>query len=285
MAMHPPEIPSRWTPMPTTVTDVSESETELVSRAQTAVSQCNWVVGECASKWTKKYARGRTDGDFGLLVGLSGDQVYQRRRVWETFADVSGDYAGLKWSHFYVALTWNDAPECLQWAQENESTVAEMKAWRRATNGEEADEEMPSSDWGGSPAVSYVSGDLHAVRDPDEFGQSGGGTSARSGTSGERESPAVAAGFARESEEGSTPPWEGADEEQRPSDREPERGRESTGPSAEQLVKRMAATLEKIERSITPEFAEAFHALPAKLRNRLVRAAEALQEKMSDLGA
>jgi hypothetical protein len=263
--------------------DVTESESELVTRAQSAVSQCNWVVGECASKWTKKYARGRTDGDFGLLVGLSSDQVYQRRRVWETFADVAETYPALKWSHFYVALTWNDAPECLQWALENEATVSEMKAWRRSMHGEDAADENSGGDWGTSP-VEYVSNDLRAVRDPDDFGEPGSGSPRDHASS--FEPAATAAGFARASDGGSDlPPWEGADESQLPSDRGSTAPRDSHGPTTEQLVKRMAATLEKIERSISPEFAEAFHALPQKLRNRLIRAAEALQEKMADLGA
>ena len=61
-------------------------------------------------KWTEKYARGRTDADFADPVGPEADQVFQRRRVWETFADVHAGYASLKWSHFYAALTWDDAP-------------------------------------------------------------------------------------------------------------------------------------------------------------------------------
>ena len=73
--------------MSQTKTATHETEKELIQRAQTAVSQCNWTVGECAVQWTKKFARGRTDADFGELVGMSGDQVYQRRRVCETFTD------------------------------------------------------------------------------------------------------------------------------------------------------------------------------------------------------
>ena len=103
-----------------------DSEEQIISRAQSAVSQCNWVVGECAAAWTEKYAKGRTDADFAALVGLSADQIYQRRRVAETFADVRESFPSLKWSHYYVALKWDDAPECLQWAEENEATVAEM---------------------------------------------------------------------------------------------------------------------------------------------------------------
>ena len=121
--------------MGSTVVAGKESESELVRRVQDALSHCNWDVGECAAIWTKRFARGRTDADFAALVGLSADQIYQRRRVWETFADVRESYPSLKWSHFYSALTWDDAAECLQWAQDIQATVAEMKAWRRAQRG------------------------------------------------------------------------------------------------------------------------------------------------------
>lgn len=261
------------------VQEVHETESDLVARAQTAVSQCNWVVGECAAQWTKKYARGRTDGDFGLLVGLSADQVYQRRRTWETFGDVVSEYALLKWSHFYVALNWNDAPECLQWAQENEATVAEMKAWRRTMHGEEAEAEIASAEWGAP--VSYVSGDVRPVRDPDEFGEGEGGGARNPSAS--NEMSATMAGFARESD-ANAPPWEGDDSV--PAPVPPNRGshEETQGPSLEQIVKRMAATLEKISRTITPEFAESFHGLPPKLKSQFLRATENLQEKLADLG-
>ena len=73
-----------------------DSESALISRAQSALSHCNWEVGECAALWTKRFAKGRTDADFGILVGLSADQVFQRRRVWETFGDVSENYPALK---------------------------------------------------------------------------------------------------------------------------------------------------------------------------------------------
>jgi hypothetical protein len=112
-------------------------EQGLIDRAQSAVSRCNWDVGECAALWTKRFSRGRTDADFAQLVQLSPDQVYQRRRVWETFADIYHTYPGLKWSHFYAAINWDDAAECLQWAQEIEATVAEMRAWRKAQRGED----------------------------------------------------------------------------------------------------------------------------------------------------
>ena len=156
-----------------------ETESQLVRTAQIAVSRCNWVVGRCAAEWTTRYARGRTDADFAALVGLSADQVFQRRRVWETFSDVrdrydddgklaAGGRKGLRWSHFYVALTWDDAPECLDWAAENASTVAEMKAFRRALHGEDLSEPAargPADDFAGDPSVIRLPTDPVPVRD------------------------------------------------------------------------------------------------------------------------
>ena len=116
------------------------SETQLIEIAQAALSSCNWTVGECASQWTQRYASGRTDADFGATLGLSGDQVCQRRLVWESFADVYKEYPNLKWSHFYAARTWEDSAECLQWANDLDANVAEMKAWRRSQHGEDLSE-------------------------------------------------------------------------------------------------------------------------------------------------
>lgn len=115
------------------------TEQDVIHTAQAAISSCNWTVGECAGVWCEKYAKGRTDADFGSLVGLSGDQVYKMRRVAETFPDSAPvrNLDGLKWSHFYGALNWDDFEECLNWASENQATVAEMKAWRRMQHGED----------------------------------------------------------------------------------------------------------------------------------------------------
>lgn len=117
----------------------AETEERLIETVRAAVSDVDWVVGECASKWTTKYSRGRTDADFAATVGgdLTGDFVFKRRRVWETFADVRKTYHNLKWSHFYAAIAWDDSAECLAWADEMDATVAEMKAWRRMQHGDD----------------------------------------------------------------------------------------------------------------------------------------------------
>jgi hypothetical protein len=268
---------------------IEETEAELVAKAQTALSRCNWTVGECAYKWTTKYAKGRTDNDFGTLVGMSGDQIYQRRRVWETFCDVSENYGLLKWSHFYVASNWDDASECLQWANENETTVAEMKAWRRAMRGEDLTKEAPPDDWGGDPAISFLPTDLTPVREPGTpSGISSTEESERRGSTGDREGVETLSGVARGSDGGESdysPFRQGA------GSHPPDAEEESVGVavaakpqlSAAQLLKRAANTLERINNALTPETVQEFRKLPEKLRNRFLKALSELNSKTSGL--
>jgi hypothetical protein len=266
----------------TTEVRVAESEDELITTAQQAVSQSNWVVGECAAKWTKKYAKGRTDSDFGALVGLSGDQVYQRRRVWESFSDVKDQYPPLRWSHFYVALNWDDAPECLAWAVENEATVSEMRAWRRAQRGEDLTAEPIPEDWADDPHVAFVPSEPTAVRDPATFGAAGERGDSKKGTSGER-SEAVA-GVARGSDGSDYAPFRSTAGSPAP------KADESTvitapkpAPSAEQLLKRMTSTLERINRDLTPELLAQLKRLPEKQRNRFSKSAAEFTSKVAEL--
>jgi hypothetical protein len=265
------------------ISDVKESEEELISKAQSAVSQSNWVVGECADKWTQRYARGRGDADFAALLGLTADQVFQRRRVWQTFADVHETYPALKWSHFYAALTWDDAPECLQWAEENQATVAEMKAWRRALRGEDLRNEPQGIDeWGTPGAVSYVPDDHVAVRDPSEFAEGERRERTSRGPSDESRTPVETVGaVARDSDyapfrsgAGSPAPKEAGESvavAPRPQ------------PSPEQLITRMSTTLERINEALTADMLKAFKSLPEKKRSRFLKAVSGLSTKAARL--
>jgi hypothetical protein len=263
---------------PTSDVTVSETEAELIARARESLSECHWTVGECAGKWTTKYAKGRTDADFGALVFLSGDQIYQRRRVWETFGDVRSNYTGLRWSHFYCALNWDDSSECLQWAFENEATVAEMRAWRRLQRGEDLTTEAESSldEWAGEGAVSFVPSEATAVRDPSEFGSEGGGKGAPGGA---RTPAETVGGVARESEAGV--PFEGG------SAGEQQGGRvavaEKPKTSADQAVKRMTVAVERVNKSLTSELVKEFDKLPKKVRLRFIKAVGELSSKTANL--
>lgn len=256
---------------------VVESEEDLVRRAQTAISQCNWVVGECAAQWTKRFSRGRTDTDFAALVGMSADQVYQRRRVWETFGDVSQSYPNLKWSHFYAALTWDDAAECLQWAEEIQATVAEMKAWRRMRRGEDLTlpaEDEPISDLPSEPTPVRFPGD---EANGSTAAASAGGSAARSDTAVEARS------VARMSDDGSdyAPFREGAG-----SPSPANRGDDLSQParvSTEQLVKRMTTAIERCNAALTDEILDDLRELPEKIQRRFLRAVGELAAKVAEL--
>lgn len=274
--------------MPQTKTDSHVTEQELIQRAQTAVSSCNWTVGECAAQWTKKFARGRTDADFGELVGMSGDQVYQRRRVWETFADLQTQHSSLKWSHFYIALNWDDAAECLSWASDNEATIAEMKAWRRLQHGEDVTTTPPeageSAQWGGDGASAFGAygtagesvvrseGDLElpAVRVPMPV--------SAEGKRGTRGATMDAAGLSQ----GEYAPFRtGATSPPREMLDEVPGGQPSL--SVEQSVKRLAIMLERCTKAITPDVQRRFSQLPEKVRTRFLAAMKALRERAAEL--
>lgn len=252
-----------------------ETEEQLIQRAQQAVSRCNWEIGECAAAWTQRYARGRTDADFGAQIGLSGDQVYQRRRVWETFSDVAARYERLKWSHFYAALNWDDAAECLQWAEDMQATVAEMKAWRRAQHGEDLSAPAEDFDDAGSLAgVELLPVESGFVREPGTSERAGNGESRRREG---RESEAVLAGAARESSGDDYAPFGATARGAAPvssSDR--------PDPSAETVLRRIVSALERCDASLTPDALESFGALPVELQRRLFKSLDSLNSKLAE---
>lgn len=262
-----------------TMTQPYETEEELISRAQAALSRCNWVIGECAARWTERYSRGRTDADFGASIGLSGDQVYQRRRVWETFSDVHEEYAGLKWSHFYAAVNWDDASECLQWANEMQSTVAEMKAWRRAQHGEDLTE-SPDEEAPFASGMELLSMETGLVRDPDGF--------APGDRRGRRELEAESAGSERSTVGTLAREAEGASDGYAPFGKgargsAPESSKSTAAPSAEQVIQRLASALEKCDAALTPDVMEEFRSVSYQLQVRFVNALDSLQAKSAGL--
>ena len=254
-----------------TAVATDDTESALIARALSALSRCNWEVGECAAQWTKRFARGRSDADFASLVGLSPDQVYQRRRVWETFGDVCENYTYLKWSHFYAALNWDDAAECLQWAQDVQAGVAEMRAWRRAQHGEDLSEASSDESMGFSPVELTVTSEAA----PFDGGFSRGAV----GTATEGlQSAALAAGGTEQNGSSAYAPFrdDAATAPPRDSVERPE-------PTTEQLVKRMTSAIERCQGAMTSQFSNQFRKLPDKVRKRFLKAVEQLAEKAAAL--
>ncbi|MFN0054613.1 MAG: hypothetical protein ACKV0T_20775 [Planctomycetales bacterium] len=259
------------------------SEEQLISTAVEAVSQCRWVVGECAAKWTQRHARGRTDAEFGALIGVSGDQVYQRRRVWETFGAERGSYPALKWSHFYAALTWDDARDCLRWAEEMQSTVAEMRAWRRAQHGEDLLVDAPPEE-----AVQFLPTDPEAVLEPGEFIPQGGGGEPRGSLVGAGAGPgaerAAQTGFARQAgEEEYTPFRADAASPAAKGGPSARNGAANPPPSPEQLVRRMTSSFEKCTKILQTDFRKQLRQVPEEVRTQFLEAAAELTTQLAKL--
>ena len=256
-----------------------ETEQDLVDRAQEALNQCNWVIGECAAQWTKRYAKGRTDADFGAKIGLSGDQVYQRRRVWETFSDIHDEYEQLKWSHFYAALNWDEAAECLQWADEMQATVAEMKAWRRAQLGEDLNEQGEEDAPFAESAIEHLSPTAGFVRDPGDEPTSPSGPDERTDRQRDSADSSTVAAAARGT----------ADEQPYSPFGKDARGAAPTGTadkpkkSTEAVLKSLAGAMEKCDRALTPAVLEDWTNVSPEIRKRFLTAVRNLSSKTAGL--
>lgn len=259
---------------------VKETEEVLISKARDAVSRCNWVVGECAADWTQRYARGRTDAEFGQMVGLSGDQIFQRRRVWEAFGNTHEKFPDLKWSFYYVALNWDDAEDCLSWAQDSDATVAEMRAWRRAQRGEDlfAESTEGYSEWAAPLGIDTSSVPLSRVVDPSQFTASGMGDRAGMG-GGERSGTATMDMVARDAGDSYAPfRADAASPAAKVRDSESSGERQELTP--EQFWKRASAMMDKLNKALTPQLLKAIEKQPESVRARLRDALNEIVEKL-----
>jgi len=116
------------------------TEQELIDRAKSSLTACNWQLGLCAHLWTEKYASGRTDVDFANLLDTLPGYVGRCRRVWAEFGheggleEVRARWPKLSWSHFDKARAFGErAREALDWAEETDATIRTMQAWAWST--------------------------------------------------------------------------------------------------------------------------------------------------------
>jgi hypothetical protein len=110
-------------------------EYHLIQTAHRAANAGNWVIGECASRWFHTYGKSKPDGWFANQIDVSEDKVWQCRRVWERFEKIHRSFKWISWSHFRAAVAWDDADECLEWAEDCKGSVREMEAYQRSKNG------------------------------------------------------------------------------------------------------------------------------------------------------
>lgn len=114
----------------------------FVEEAHAILGPTRWEIGRIASEI--KEVCGKSDAEIGDAIGLSKDQVRQRRNVWDRFS-AAYPSTRLDWTHFREALSWDDADDALAWAEENQANVAEMRAWHRVQNGEDISKPAPVS--------------------------------------------------------------------------------------------------------------------------------------------
>lgn len=124
------------------------SEQAIIELAREIESKSAWIIGEKAFRWQQTYARGRPLCDFAALIRIDVEHVAQCLNVFKRFADMQHKFPDLRWTHFKAALEWDDANECLAWANEMRATVAEMRSWRRARRGDEEPAEVFRSETG-----------------------------------------------------------------------------------------------------------------------------------------
>ena len=159
-----------------------------VGRWNQLVSTTNWQKGRIICAWRRSLrvagtqAKHGTDQAWSQLVGdVSGQHVGRLRRVYERFHEVRGQFKPLHWSHFQVALDWDDAPMWLEGAVRSGWSVAQMRAKRSETLG--AISQLTSRDGGRlpptpnedvadvferQPPLGTISGTRQVVRMPSE---------------------------------------------------------------------------------------------------------------------
>ncbi len=124
-----------------------------IGRWNQLVSTTNWEKGRIIYQWREELIdqdaepAEYSDETWSRLVGgVTGQHVGRLRRVYQRFAQVYEDYAGLYWSHFHAALDWDDAEMWLEGAVQNSWSVSQMRRTRWETLGSDLDTEPSAED-------------------------------------------------------------------------------------------------------------------------------------------
>ncbi|MGL4593641.1 MAG: hypothetical protein ACRCUY_02805 [Thermoguttaceae bacterium] len=116
---------------------VDSISTPFVGNWNAVVSQTNWEKGAIICRWRseligKNMSRGAySDEAWSRRVGnVTAQHVGRLRRVAERFGEKKNEYPNLFWSHFQVALDWEDAELWLEGATQSSWSVAQMRIQR-----------------------------------------------------------------------------------------------------------------------------------------------------------
>lgn len=118
----------------------------FVGRWNRLISSTNWEKGRIISQWRSALVdAGAAATEFSdeawarRVGGVTASHVGRLRRVHDAFADSYQSYQGLYWTHFLVALDWDDAPLWLEGAAQSGWSVSQMRNQRwEAIGGDES---------------------------------------------------------------------------------------------------------------------------------------------------
>ena len=109
----------------------------IVGQWNVLVSQTNWEKGSLILHWRNELIAAGfpntvySDEAWARHVNnVSAQHVGRLRRVSERFGNTHQNFSGLFWSHFSVALDWEDAELWLEGAVQNSWSVAQMRVQR-----------------------------------------------------------------------------------------------------------------------------------------------------------
>ncbi|MGV3486879.1 MAG: hypothetical protein ACO1RT_20860 [Planctomycetaceae bacterium] len=145
---------------------------EFVGRWHELVSRTNWEKGRIISQWRQSLiAAGAASTQYSdetwaqQVGGVTAPHVGRLRRVFDHYGDTCESYPNLSWTHFLVAMDWDDAPLWLQGASDGRWSVSGMRRQRWET-------------LGGSPEDRPREGDVISGELDEDFVQPGGAEAA-----------------------------------------------------------------------------------------------------------
>jgi hypothetical protein len=136
-----------------------DASAPFVGKWNRLVSRTNWEKGHIICLWREALVEGGasayecSDEAWAMRVGgVSAGHVGRLRRVWQRFGETCEDFEGLYWTHFLVAMDWDDAEMWLEGAAQSGWSVSQMRGQRwEALGAPEAEkpgeEDAASGEW------------------------------------------------------------------------------------------------------------------------------------------
>lgn len=125
----------------------------FIGQWQKLVSTTNWEKGRIIQEWREALERAGaliteySDEAWAQRVGgVTGQHAGRLRRTYERFGKVWPEYDGLYWSHFQIALDWEDAEMWLEGAVQNNWSISQMRNARWEAIGAPADQQPREQD-------------------------------------------------------------------------------------------------------------------------------------------